>query len=652
MKKSIVLCGLGRLGWRVLEDLRAAGMDVVAIDTNCRPEDSRLRGVRLVAGDCRKPEVLAEADVASATGVLLLTSDDLVNLTAALAARALNKDVRVVLRMYNQNLLQRLGKAVRNVHALSTSLLTAPVLAQTAVTGQGLGTFRLDEGAAGVREVVEVEVVEGSDLVGRSLLGVIEPRSLQLVAHIPRQGPARFLLDVDPEAALAVGDRVILCGPHRELATLLAGSNRLSDALRWAGKLRRTLRVVRRTLAELDMAVAACTLTLLLVVLISTVVLHLGVPQYSLADGLFRTISVMATGAPLPEAGVSDWLKVFVSGLRIFGLALTGVFTAAVTNYLLRARLGGALEVRRVPDGGHIIICGLSPIGFRVVEELIAWGERVVVIETDPNNRFTPTARRLGAAVISGDAAVPEVLRQARAATAKAVIAATNNDVINLEVALLVRELNERQRVVLLLSDPQLAQMMREAANVRLAVSVPALAGPAFVAALLGDRVRNILLVHDRMLALVDLEVHEGDAVLNKAAVRTVAVDYRLLPLAVVPAQGPAPRTPLAARLGVGDRLVGLVGLADLDRLVRRQPSSAAFAVEVTSFLLPTRAWLAGLVRTHWNLSAEDAEQTLDRLPLRFEDLTRGQAEELLGRLLRERVTARVCPTKGLTQTD
>ena len=56
-------------------------------------------------------------------------------------------------------------------------------------------------------------------------------------------------------------------------------------------------------------------------------------------------------------------------------------FTAIVTNYLLRARLRGALEVRRIPDGGHIVVCGLSPVGFRVVEELVQDGQRPVVIE-------------------------------------------------------------------------------------------------------------------------------------------------------------------------------------------------------------------------------------------------------------------------------
>src|SRR5439155_18477785 len=141
------------------------------------------------------------------------------------------------------------------------------------------------------------------------------------------------------------------------------------------------------------------------------------------------------------------------------------------TYYLLRARLGGAFEVRRIPDGGHIIVCGLSTIGFRTVEELLRHDERVVVIECDPSNRFVPTARRLGAAVIIGDASVQEVLRQAHAGKARAVVGATNNDMTNLEVVLLARELDPAIRVVPLLNDPQFAVMLREAANVRLAVS-------------------------------------------------------------------------------------------------------------------------------------------------------------------------------------
>jgi Trk K+ transport system NAD-binding subunit len=336
-------------------------------------------------------------------------------------------------------------------------------------------------------------------------------------------------------------------------------------------------------------------------------------------------------------------MQVFVSVLRIVGAVLLAAFTAIVTNYLLRARLGGVLEVRRIPEGGHFIVCGLSSVGFRVIEELIRQGERVVAIERNEGNRFVTTARRLGAAVMVGDAGVIEVLRQAHADSSRAVIPATSNDMTNLEVALLVRELNPQQRVVLPLNDPQFAQMLREAAGIRLAVSVPGLAAPAFVAGLFGDRVLSVFLLRDRLLAVIDLVINEQDPFVNHAA-RAVAIDYQILPVTLL-REGRRIRPLWASRLQAGDRLVAIVDMGDLERLLRRQPCSAAFAVDVIGFPLPTRGWVAGLLRATQNLPAEEADRALERLPVRLAGgLTRGQAEDLLAQLRRERVTARVCP--------
>src|SRR5262249_47098779 len=163
------------------------------------------------------------------------------------------------------------------------------------------------------------------------------------------------------------------------------------------------------------------------------------------------------------------------------------------------------------------------------------------------------------------------------------------------EMSLLVREMNPDQRVVLLLNDPQFAQMLREAANVRLALSVPAMAAPAFIAGLYGDRVLSVLLLRGGIFAVIDLLIHPEDTFAGQA-VRALAIDYHVLPVLVLRG-GRLLEHPLNARLAPGDRLVALVALADLERLLRRQPSSAAFAVDVTSFLLPARGYLAGLVR-------------------------------------------------------
>src|SRR5262249_58762963 len=109
-------------------------------------------------------------------------------------------------------------------------------------------------------------------------------------------------------------------------------------------------------------------------------------------------------------------------------------FTAILTNSLIRANLGGALEVRRIPDSGHIIVCGLGNVGFRVVEELIRQEERVVAIERKRDNPFISMARRLGVAVIVGDAGVAEVLRQANSGRAQAVVPPTGKEPAHLPV--------------------------------------------------------------------------------------------------------------------------------------------------------------------------------------------------------------------------
>ena len=67
MDRPFVLCGLGRMGSRVLEHLHKAGFPVVVIDTVCKPDDPRLGGARLVRGDCRRRETLEEAGTSRAT---------------------------------------------------------------------------------------------------------------------------------------------------------------------------------------------------------------------------------------------------------------------------------------------------------------------------------------------------------------------------------------------------------------------------------------------------------------------------------------------------------------------------------------------------------------------------------------------------------
>jgi Trk K+ transport system NAD-binding subunit len=573
MKGPIVLCGLGRTGARVLTYLRAAGLPVVVIDNRCRPDDRRLHGARLVAGDCRDPETLEAAAVAGASGVLVLTNDDLVNISTTLQIRALDPEVRIIVRLFDENLLPRLGQSVHNVFALSTAMLTAPVLALTAMTGAAIGAFHTCDGADGARLVAEAIVTPQDHLHGRSIGEALEERGAACLAHLPLAQADRVLGEVDPRLHLQPGDLVVVCGPPRALAPILAGVDPAAvPDLRWASYLYRLGRMAWRTLAEMDLAVLVCTSVLIAVVVSSTIVLHTGVTRFSLPDALLRTVSIMATSADMHDQDYADMprMRVFVSFLRIIGAVLLAAFTAIVTNYLLRARLGGVFEVRRIPESGHVIVCGLGSIGFLSVKELMEQGERVVAIERDLSNPFITAARRLGAAVLLGDATLPEVQKQAKMTSAHSVIAATSNDLSNLSIALLAREGNRSQRVVVLLSEPKMARMLRQAAGVELALSVPALAAPAFLAALYGNRVLTVVMVRQHLLAVLDLMVREGDPLAGQAPDEAARV-FGFRPLGRLPACE-NPGRPLAA----GDRLVVAVPLPEVEALLGRQPAARA----------------------------------------------------------------------------
>jgi len=636
--RPVLLCGLGRVGSRVLDSLRALGANVTVVDWTAKADDPRYAGIRLITGDCKQADVLERAGVRDAGAVVIVTSDDLCNVSTALLARRMNPTCRIAVRMFNQNLISRLGATVKNIVALSVSALTAPMLALTAVSGDSLAAFDL----SGVpQQLLELTVADDSPIRGERISAVAAQRQVMVVAHRPHGKLPLLLSAMNGDALLAPGDRLVVCGPPAAVERLTHTDQPV--AVLWAGGVRRFLRTIRHTVAAIDLPLKIAASALLVVLVGSTAVFRYGIGT-TWFDGFYQSVSIMATGSDLHGEDKPDWFRGFLGGLKLAGAVLLAGFTAVFTNYLIRAKLGGVLETRKIPDGGHVLVCGLGNVGFRCVQELLRLGHQVVAIEKDANGQFADTVRRMGAAVIAGDATVLEVLKQARADRARAVLAVTSNELANLEIALLVRELNPEQRVVVRLNDPDFAQAAREAADLKYAVSPPQLAAPVFAAAVFGDKVLSLARVGRRTVAVVEvvIEPHET-AVLDKT-LHELMIDYKFLPLGVS-GQPPFAEAGIATayRLKDGDTLTVAMDLADLPRLVRREEPLAEWAVFVDEVPLTAAGELLALVRTATGCTQEEAAEKLKSCPFQLAGgLSRGRAEELASRLTRERVTARV----------
>ena len=135
-RDHVVLCGLGHVGSRVLESLRAAGAEVVAIERDAASRfaaAARAAGTPVLASDMRDDAVLIEAGVPSARCIVVATDDDLANLEVALDARRMNPRIRVLLRFYDQRMAAKIQAAFGIEEAFSSAALAAPVIAAKAL---------------------------------------------------------------------------------------------------------------------------------------------------------------------------------------------------------------------------------------------------------------------------------------------------------------------------------------------------------------------------------------------------------------------------------------------------------------------------------------------------------------------------------------
>ncbi|HSB64595.1 MAG TPA: NAD(P)-binding protein, partial [Thermoanaerobaculia bacterium] len=146
---------------------------------------------------------------------------------------------------------------------------------------------------------------------------------------------------------------------------------------------------------------------------------------------------------------------------------------------------GSSASAPNAASGAPVLVCGLGHVGIRVVELLARLGERAVVITRETRPEWRRIAEAAGATVVTGDARDPGLLRDSGLMQARALLAVTDHDPVNLEIALDAARERPDLPVVARLFDQNLAQQLEASGAVRRALSVSALVAPSFVGAAL-----------------------------------------------------------------------------------------------------------------------------------------------------------------------
>jgi Trk K+ transport system NAD-binding subunit len=207
---------------------------------------------------------------------------------------------------------------------------------------------------------------------------------------------------------------------------------------------------------------------------------------------------------------------------------------------------------------GHVIVCGLHDVGLRVVEQLHAAGERVVVVDDDPNPRLLRIISDLGVPHLAMSAQRASSLRTAGIDEAVAIVCVVPDELRNLEIALLARGLRPELRVVVQLTNEAVGRAVARVTGAGTVLDVATLAAPAFVEACLARRAHQLELGGEEFRILEQTVTESG-------TLRALFGD--LAPVAVVPGNG----SPVAICPGrdlhveIGDRVVIVGTSADLD---------------------------------------------------------------------------------------
>ncbi|MCL5999187.1 MAG: TrkA family potassium uptake protein [Chloroflexi bacterium] len=154
----------------------------------------------------------------------------------------------------------------------------------------------------------------------------------------------------------------------------------------------------------------------------------------------------------------------------------------------------------------HVILIGLGHLGFRVVRKLYDVHQEVVVIELKPDADLVASVRAMGIPVLQEDGTRETALEAAGVRRAHAIMLCTQNDSLNLQMAVKARSMNPNIRVILRIFDDDFADALEKQFGFT-ALSATGMAAPVFAAAAAQVDITRPITVEGHALSLARMEV-------------------------------------------------------------------------------------------------------------------------------------------------
>jgi Trk K+ transport system NAD-binding subunit len=549
-----LVCGLGSLGQYCVLNLKRFEMEnetvqITAID-KMKVEDWEVRDLPSllieapIIGDCRDDQVLLRAGIMQCRAILIVTSNESVNVETAIAARRLNSRIRIVMRSSRHNLNQLLKQQLGDFIAFEPAELPAPSFALAGLQEGILGFFSIGD----CRLQVVEQVVSPQDYRFDGFPAMtLHKRGYRLLSYIPAestQTPKRAFHHWGTETILKAGDtiafvEVIGHTPTESVLESLAQENvwqRIQQELQdiWQRGWQQNLQQFGQWLqAQRVRQMVAIGFSLaLLLWLVGTVLLKttLNLPWQQAISTTFILLlggygDVFGGLEPLAVPGGVQFLCGLISLTSI--ASVLGVL-GLITDNLLSSRFEFLRKRPAIPKQNHVVVVGFGRIGQRVATILREFKQPVVVI----TEHLESTRMVTKIPLVVGDL-ITELLK-VNLASAKSVVVVTDDQMLNLEVALVARnaarQVDRTIGLVIRTYDQRFRDNLSNLLPDVKALAAYELSAEAFVGAAFGENILGLLRLNEQTILVTEYQVTETDTLVGKSLFQ-ISYGYGVVPI-------------------------------------------------------------------------------------------------------------------------
>jgi Trk K+ transport system NAD-binding subunit len=607
---------------------------------------------RFTIGDCRRHSVLDEAGVQSCRTVLLTTSDERTNFSAALAARSINPSVRLVVRSSQTNLNELLHQRVTNLVALDTAELPATAFALAAIGGETVGLFSVE---GKLLRVVENRITADHRWCQGVELRELNTRDRRLLhrtsASTPEPidfhgwNPNERLCDSDVVFTVELNDPTL----YSDSAASSRGTTGQKSSFSWSST---WARITHLWTSARTYRIAAAVAGAVVLVHVTGILLYwLRYPEVTLFDAfnvatvlIFDGYSNMFAQLKLPFP-IPLWLLLFSLFMTMTGAIFTGILYAYITARVLSARLAFRRWQGRIPQENHIVVIGMGLLGRRVAGLLSELGRPVVCIaEQDLDPGVLPDIP-----VVTSDPR--QGLQKVNCDSAASVAVLTDDDIANLEMALMAAHMNEDCNLVIRTDDAQFGRNVKSLAPHAQAMSTYTLSAEAYAAAALGERVLSLLRIGHETVLAVEYTVEEGDTLAGRL-IADATYGYGLVAILYQRARSEEARFFPSddIRLELGSRLIALATIGGLHNVEHGISAEKTFEVRLLRATLRDAEFEAArIIARVTGCELATARVQMDQLPVTLPiRLFRPQALRLVHELRVAGIDAETISSKAL----